>query len=295
VAERTQELEDAGRDLEGKNRELSRTIRELKDTRDRMVQQGKMATLGEMAAGATHEINNPLNFMRAGAFAIRKKCTVLQGLLEAHEMPSEHGDRLSEIVELSDVVANGCQRIQGITEGLMRASQQRGGRAETLDLNDVARETVQLVQGSKPSGINLRCEVAPLPSVWGNRSQLNQVLLNLVLNAFDAVENKGTVTVRTRSAGESVEMEVQDDGPGIAPEHLKRVFEPFFTTKELNRGRGLGLSICMQIVQQHDGSMCVRSEPGKGALFTVSLPTLRSLGPRPDGSKINGTAHDSHR
>jgi signal transduction histidine kinase/serine/threonine protein kinase/tetratricopeptide (TPR) repeat protein len=275
IEERTLQLASAGRDLEEKNRELSRYVRELKDTRDQMVEQARLASLGEMAAGATHEINNPLNFMRAGAYAIRRKCTRLNDAINADlETDTDIKSYLQSLDELSDILVNGCDRIKGIVDGLWRMAEKREQDFQPIQLNELVESTLQLVAVSTPGGVQVISRCQEVPPVLGADGPLRQVILNLVTNALEASGETGKVTVSTSLTSGRVELRVQDDGCGIPSADLGRVFEPFYTTKDLNKGKGLGLPICQQILQHHGGSITVESCQATGTVFCVGLPPI---------------------
>ena len=262
--------------LQDKNVELGETIHELKETRDRMVQQEKMASLGELAAGATHEINNPLNYIQAGAFALHRRLVALESGLAGREVGTNLAASLDSAKELSNIIVDGCERIEAIVKGLWAVTRQDPGEPESVDLNAELKSTSRLVRSTVESGVEIVLDLGSIPAVTGTCGELNQVLLNLVQNAVEALDGPGQITARTYAEKMAVCVEVADSGRGLPSGEPQRVFDPFFTTKEEGRGRGLGLAICMRIIEQHGGTIRAGNRPEGGALFTVRLPVAES-------------------
>jgi two-component system NtrC family sensor kinase len=237
--------------------------------KERMTQQllvaGKTAAVGELSAGVAHEINNPLAI-------IDTLQTWIHDL--ASTAPISDEDR-AEILESTSKIAAQVARCKTITQGLLHFSRRVESKPEQLDLNQILEELVTVARSrARVEDIQLVTELAPLPPVTASASDLQQVFVNLVNNAIDALEGRptGTVTLRSRFADGSVRVEVEDDGCGISPENLSRIFLPFFTTKAVGRGTGLGLSICYGLVQKLGGTIHVESAVGRGTTFTVQIP-----------------------
>jgi two-component system NtrC family sensor kinase len=232
----------------------------------------RLAAIGRLAGGVAHEINNPLGGILAFAqILLRDQCP-----------PDEQREYLREI-EKSAV------RCKAIVEALLRFSRQSPSAPRVpLSINDVVRESLTLVSYKyAASDVVIRCYLEDgLPPVLGNASQLEQVLVNLLSNAFDAItrtagaagtvpvpaQARGAIEVRTSMVGGSLELEVADTGLGIDDADLTKIFDPFFTTKEEGRGSGLGLAVSYAIVREHGGRIAARNRPGGGALFVVTLP-----------------------
>ena len=250
------DLEEWGRTLEEKVRQ--RTA-ELGAMQARMAQSERLASLGMLAAGVAHEVNNPLG----GILALTA--------LTVEDMPKDDPNR-----ENLEEVIRQTERCRDIVKGLLEFSRQSKGNTEAVDLNNVLADTLSLV-GKQAAffNINVVCQLAPgLPSVAADRSQFQQVFLNILMNAVQAMHERGTITIVTRhdtDAG-SVEVAISDTGQGISPEQIGRIFDPFFTTKESGHGTGLGLSIAYGIVTTHRGSISVASEVGQGSTFTIRMP-----------------------
>ena len=224
-------------------------------------QSEKLAALGTMAAGLAHELNNPI-----GVISSRIEIMLLDV-----EGQAIHG----QLAEDLRVLHRHAQRVARIAQGLLSFSRQSSGLHGPVDLNHLVEETLLLVERPiAKQGVTVTRRLAPdLPPLWGDGNTLQQVVLNLLTNARDAVDGGGEITVETsRAAGEpdAVRLLVRDTGPGIPPEALPRIFDPFFTTKA--EGTGLGLSISYGIVRDHHGTVDVESRPGEGTTFILTFP-----------------------
>jgi signal transduction histidine kinase len=230
--------------------------RELRETQAQLIHAEKLAALGELAAGVAHEINNPLH--------------ILQAYLEYLVAQFKEGD---PILELLTPMHNSLESIAHLTTQLRDFSRPAVGERKLLDVNEVLRRVLQLAYKElQHSKVQVRESLsANLPLVSGDTRQLEQVFLNLILNARDAMPGGGRLTIETYANTRDVYLKFVDTGTGIAADDLSRIFEPYFTTKA-DRGTGLGLAICQRIVTQHGGKIQVVSELGKGAMFTVRLP-----------------------
>jgi signal transduction histidine kinase len=269
----------------------------LKQAQGRLVQSEKLAAIGQLVAGVAHEINNPLAFVTNNVVVLQRDCAALARLLElyriadptlsacAPEIAAEIRE-LAERIDLPYTLKSVPELLTRSREGLGRIRQIVGdlrefSRQETVtelqdgvDLNASITSTANLVRGrARDRGVELTTELSPLPGIVCQASKVNQVVLNLIVNAIDACASGGRVTVRTRPAEDGgVEVEVADNGKGIDPAVRDRIFDPFFTTKPQGQGTGLGLSISHGIVAEHGGTIGVESAPGSGATFVVRLP-----------------------
>ena len=239
---------------------ISRREAELERmTRAQIGQSEKLASIGRLAAGIAHEINNPLTGVLTFAHLLREKLNMQE---------ADRGDL--------DVIIRETTRVREIVRGLLDFARESPSRQEILDLNEVIRATMKLVRSQKEfARVLIEESLADgLPLIRGDRNQLQQVLLNLSLNACEAMPQGGTLTVKSFAGETRVGFSVADTGCGIRPEHMEKIFEPFFTTKPIGKGTGLGLSVSYGIVQQHRGTIEVQSEPDRGTLFTVWLPGI---------------------
>jgi signal transduction histidine kinase/nitroreductase len=265
-------------ELQHTNLQLGRLLSELRAAQARLVQQAKMASLGQLVAGVAHEINTPLGavvsnndlFLRCFA---RLRSALAEAPPLADREVAERIHRDMEAVEsLSSVTREACARITGIVRTLRTFARVDVAEIRAVDLHEGIDSTLVLTAHlTKPGTVVVR-RYGALPVVECHPNQINQVFMNLLVNACQAIDSDGTITITTRRAGERVEIAIADTGRGIAPEHLDRIFDPGFTTKDAGVGTGLGLMICYQIIEAHGGEITVESAVGKGTTFTVRLP-----------------------
>jgi PAS domain S-box-containing protein len=268
----------------------------LKFAQSRMVQTEKLASLGQLVAGVAHEINNPLAFVSNNVAVLDRDLRDLLALVElgrrarqagAGERDALHDQMrtLSEQLDLDYVVESlprivdrtreGLRRIERIVKDLRLFARVDEGEWNEVDLNPGIESSVNMVQGyARKRGVRVVMDLGALPAVRCRGARVHQVIVNLLMNAIDACDPGGAVTIRTRTDAEldGVRFEVADTGCGIEPAIRERIFDPFFTTKPVGKGTGLGLSISYGIVQEHGGSIEVQSAPGSGSCFTVRLP-----------------------
>jgi len=239
--------------------EREQAERSLRKQKHLHLQSEKLAAVGRLAAGVAHEINNPLTTVLTFSHLLREK----EGL----------GDQDKQDL---DLVIQETSRASEIVRGLLDFARERPALKEVLDVNDVVRRTIPLLGNQKAfQRIAVREHLQEgLPPVNADMNRLQQVLLNLSLNACEAMRDGGTLTISTSAQGSSVLLKVADTGCGIKEEHLDHVFEPFFSTKPVGKGTGLGLSVSYGIVQRHGGTLEVESEIGKGATFIIVLPCV---------------------
>jgi signal transduction histidine kinase len=279
---------DDYRQLEAKTAEVVRALADLRATQEQLVQSEKLASLGAVTAGIAHEIKNPLNFVNNFAILIAEIVEELDADLAAGASVEALRTTLDDLKANAETIAKHGQRADGIVRGMLQHARGGKGLPEPVDLNALVEEHVTLAYHGKRAqtpGLSVLIERdydADAGRVVVVPQDIGRVLINLVNNALDAVVSQAatadrdytpSVRVRTVRVDGGVEVRVEDNGPGIAPDALARVFEPFFTTKPPGAGTGLGLSISHDIVAQgHGGSLRVESEPGEGAAFVVTLP-----------------------
>ncbi|MDJ0847674.1 MAG: ATP-binding protein [Myxococcota bacterium] len=245
-----------------------RDLREVTALRKRLVTSGRLAAVGELAAGIAHEIANPVTFVRANLMELGRHWETLRAAAEAE--PGTHAERIAdEAEELLQESVDGIDRIVSVVRNVGAFSHSGRGRPEPLDLNELL-DSVLGIASLSFSVVVERC-YGPLPPMLGNAAQLKQAFLNLVLNALQAVGDFGRIRLVTHARGDEITVRVQDDGPGIPSSDIERVFDPFFTTRP-GEGLGLGLAQCFQIVRAHGGAISAYSTPGRGAVFEVRLP-----------------------
>jgi C4-dicarboxylate-specific signal transduction histidine kinase len=264
VHQRTAELEQA-------NTQLTQSLEQLQSTQAQLLFADRLATLGQLAAGVGHEINNPLAF-------------ILSNLNYAQQVLSETGYTPSrpqgeEMAEALAEAREGAERVRVIVQDLKMLARPDEEQSGPVDLALVLRSAAKLAAHEVRHRAQLVESVDGVPPVLGSSARLCQVFLNLLINAAHAIEpgqverHRISLTARTVDSGHVV-VEVSDTGCGIAPEHLERIFEPFFTTKPAGVGSGLGLSVCQRIITAHGGSISVTSEPGRGTTFRITLLSI---------------------
>lgn len=237
--------------------ELEKAYKELQQLQDQLIQTEKMASLGKLAAGVAHELNNPLTGILTFAHLLLKK--------------TPEDDPLREDLEVIVTEATRCKRI---VQGLLDFARQREPEKSPTDINKVIEDSLSLVENQASfQNIEIIKELKPdLPKIMVDVNQIQQVFMNIILNAAEAMPQGGYLTISTQVVNGFIEIKFIDTGCGIPQENIGRLFDPFFTTKEAGKGTGLGLAVSHGIVTKHQGRIEVESQVGKGATFTVKLP-----------------------
>ncbi|CAH2031782.1 ATP-binding protein [Trichlorobacter ammonificans] len=291
VAERTRTLEAMSRELEQGRNELEQAYTELKSRQAVILHQDKMASIGLLAAGVAHDINNPIGFVTNNLEELRVYMTRLQRFLELQQAVA---GRCSDAQELEDLARErhelgvdlifedfdtliaesleGAGRVSSIVRNLRNFSRVDDVEYKRADINECLESTIAITHHELRHKALVHRRFGTIPKIRCYPQQLNQVFMNLLINAAHAIEKRGEVTVSTWAADDAVFISIADTGSGIAPENLSRIFEPFFTTKDVGQGTGLGLSIVYDIVSQHHGEIRVESVPGAGTTFIIRLP-----------------------
>jgi signal transduction histidine kinase len=278
------------RDLERRNAELAEQKSHLVRLQAQMLHAEKMASLGLMAAGVAHELNNPAGFIYSNIDVLRLYVERLERCLFAYDrltLPPSDAARIARlkteidydrvVAELGSVLSDcylGAERIKDVVQNLRLFSRLDEAEVKEIDLHEGIEATVRLLAHYFKSGhIALERDFGELPRVNCYAAQLNQVWMNLLINAVQAIGNAdGRVGIRTRHVDNVVRVEISDTGGGISADHLKSIFDPFFTTKPVGEGTGLGLAIVHGIVRQHGGDITVGSVAGAGTTFTITVP-----------------------
>ena len=265
---------------------LRQAHEDLQRTQQQLLHSEKMASLGRLVAGVAHELNNPISFVLGNAVALKKYLGRLGRYLEAVErMPvpepvatlrAQLGIErlLSDLPSLIDGTIEGAERTRNVVEGLRRFSAPRADAQQRIDLVPVIERAVLWVSKAMPERFQVVMELPASLSIVGNADQLQQVVMNLVQNAADAIPaNKpGRLKISGRCEGERTVLDFTDNGTGIDPDNLPKLFDPFFTTKPVGKGMGLGLAISYGIVERHGGTLTAANASGGGAVFTLALP-----------------------
>lgn len=284
-------LATARHDLTERNRQLADTCQQLKSTQSQLLQQEKMASIGQLAAGVAHEINNPIGFIKsnlgcfgryggklAAFFADSEQClssTTSEIQAQFAQLHKKYSIDmiLEDLPDLTKESSEGIERVRKIVEDLKNFSRVDRADFESSDLNAGLESTLTIVWNELKNKATIEKDYGDLPQVWCNLGQLNQVFVNLLVNAAQAIVQQGTISVITRAEGENVRIVIRDTGCGMSPETISHIFEPFFTTRDVGKGTGLGLSIAYDIiVNKHHGTIEVSSKPETGSEFTIILP-----------------------
>jgi two-component system, NtrC family, sensor kinase len=278
-------------EIKRKNRELETAYSELKTTQARILQQEKMASIGQLAAGVAHEINNPLGFIASNLGTLNKYINrvaeytgtltgVLSSIQDDGALKTIEETRkklkidfiMEDAKKLVNESLDGAGRVKTIVQGLKSFSRVDDVECKLADINECLDSTINIVWNELKYKATLNKDYGELPLVKCNPQQLNQVFMNLLVNASQSIADRGAITIKTRRENGSICISITDTGSGIPAENLARIFEPFFTTKPVGKGTGLGLSITFDIVKKHNGDITVESEVGKGTTFFVRIP-----------------------
>jgi two-component system, NtrC family, sensor kinase len=239
------------------------------------VNQARLATLGMLVAGLAHELNTPLAALNSNHHVLRSALHKLQEILADEVVEPHELDEVRRVVRAVDGILSvndlAVERMSALVRSLRSFGRVDRAEIDFADLHEGLDSTLALL-AHQLGTITTVLQYGELPRVECLPQQINQVFMNLLLNARQATPDGGTITISTANAGNEVEVRISDTGCGIAPEHRGRIFDPGFTTKDGRIGMGLGLLICHQIVERHGGRILVDSEPGAGATFTVRLP-----------------------
>ena len=245
-----------------------RDVTREKEYQLQFMQAEKMATVGVLAAGVAHEINNPLTSILGFTDGLKRRLPRLEDKVET--------EVLEDMREYVQTIRQEGQRCQEIVQNLLTFSRPRNSPFGQVNLRRLVTDCLKIIHYrlKKCPQVNVQLNMdSDLPFVHGDEAQLKQVVLNLLTNALDALSGQGVLRILVKREPDSmVSLEVEDSGPGISPEYLERVFDPFFTTKPVGEGTGIGLSTCYNIVQAHSGRIYVCSEPEKGSSFRILIP-----------------------
>ena len=290
VALRTRELTEANEHLAAEQKETATLLGKMEEAQNQILQSEKLAAIGQLAAGVAHEINNPIGFVNSNLGTLKGYVDSLLKLIDTYEQCEAEHDVHSQPIAAtrrdidldflrSDIVAllsesrDGLERVKKIVQDLKDFSHVDEAAVQEADLNAGLESTLNVVWNELKYKATVVKEYGELPPVRCIPGQLNQVFMNLLVNAAQAIEERGTITLRSGREADQVWIEVQDTGHGMPPEVKTRVFEPFFTTKPVGKGTGLGLSLAYDIVvKKHGGAIDIDSKLGRGTTFRIWLP-----------------------
>lgn len=271
VAERT-------RDLQKKNAELAETLQQVQEMQQQVIMSERMASLGNLVAGVAHEVNTPIGAVNSAADVSRRSIerlkSAIDGAVSVDELKNSASTEklLTILLQNNAVIVNAGKRVAEIVRSLKNFSRLDEAEHKKANIHEGIESTLTLVQHELKNKVEVIRNYGDIPEIRCFPNQLNQVFMNLFINAAHAIDEKGAITITTTANAKNVEISIADTGKGIQPEHLDRIFEPGFTTKGVGIGTGLGLSICYKIIEKHNGSISVTSEVGHGSTFTIKLP-----------------------
>ena len=293
LIKKNREIGESRRNLQLALEELEGAYKELKASQAKILRQEKMASIGQLAAGVAHEINNPMAFISSNLGTLDKYVGRLTEFIQTqtevieslHATDAIEGlnrkqkelklDYITEDIKgLISESLDGSERVQKIVQGLKSFARVDEAEYKYADMNECIESTINVVWNELKYKATLKKDYGNLPLTKCYPQQMNQVFMNLLINAGDAIEKQGEILIKTWDEDGSIWVGISDTGRGILKEDLNRIFEPFFTTKEVGKGTGLGLSITYEIVKNHHGEIGVESEVGKGTTFTVRIPIV---------------------
>lgn len=267
---------------------LDEAYMQLKSTQSQILQQEKMASVGQLAAGVAHEINNPMGFISSNLATLKRyqvKLIEYLRLLESCDQDDEQRQQLKEykkkqkvdyiledIVDLIDESSDGAERVKKIVQNLKSFSRVDQSDCVLADINECLESTLAIAWNEIKYKSTLEKDFGPLPLLTCYPQQLNQVFLNILINAAQAIKENGVIRIKTWAGERTINISISDNGSGIPPTIKEHIFEPFFTTKEVGEGTGLGMSISYEIIKKHCGQILLDTEEGHGSTFTIVLP-----------------------
>ncbi|GEM_PF-3669481 len=281
--------------LRQEKEEQEQLVQQLQDAQAQLLQSEKLASIGQLAAGVAHEINNPVGYINSNIGSLQRALDDLFRLLDLYERAEE---KLSDeqtrqqiqalkqevdleflkedLKELISESQEGVGRVKRIVQDLKEFAHMEENEWQWADLHQGLNSTLNIVNNELKYRAEVVKDYGDIPEVECLISQLNQVFMNLLVNAAHAIEQQGVITIRTGREGDHVWISVADNGKGMDAATQKKIFDPFFTTKAVGKGTGLGLSLSYTIIQRHNGSISVKSEPGKGSTFCIRLPIAQA-------------------
>jgi len=273
AVENAKNYQEVEKQVKERTFDLETAYKELQETQTQLIRSEKMASLGQLVAGVAHEINTPLGSISSNADMFISAFVKLRNKLQSLENPADEILKPVKILEdLAQVNKTASERIKKIVGTLKNFARLDEEEFKVVDIHEGIDSTLSLTAHLSRDRITLVKEYGDLPQIKCHPSQLNQVFMNMLVNACHAIKAKGTITIKTRFSGEKIHLQFSDTGVGIAGENLAKIFDPGFTTKGVGVGTGLGLSISYKIVEEHGGTIDVFSKVGKGTTFTVHLP-----------------------
>jgi len=295
-------LEERAVELFLANRELQETIKTLKTSNLQLLQSEKMASIGQLAAGVAHEVNNPVGFISSNLGTLRDYIEDVRQVIDAQRFSIKTATEcrdvehyaainakaivnlnallkkidldflMGDMNDLLDESIDGVNRIRKIVADLLDFSRSHSSDYKHADINALLEKTLSMAWNELKYKTEVNRDFGELPAVYCNDGKMAQVFLNLLLNASHAIEERGSITITTRHIGDDISIMIADSGVGIPKNIISNIFDPFFTTKNVSEGTGLGLHIVRSVIEAHQGTISVDSQVGQGASFIILLP-----------------------
>ncbi len=286
-------LEDKSRELFGANESLISALNRIKNQKSKILHNEKLASIGQLSAGVAHEINNPMGYIKSNLNSLsdyvgKLKCAVDQyekilvdslndsGSVQAIRENNDLDFICGDVDDLLSESMKGVERVVEIVADLKSFARPVKEGKEYFSVKECIVNTLRLVENEVKYKADLLLDLDDVPNTYGQSGAISQVVLNLVVNAADAIEENGEICISLCVENDQIKLTVKDNGAGIPQTIITRIFDPFFTTKDVDKGTGLGLAISYGIIKSHKGQMNVFSEEGKGTTFTILLPIVTS-------------------
>jgi signal transduction histidine kinase len=275
------ELETTNAVLDSKNQDLQKLYDELKNTQAQLIHSEKMASLGQLVAGISHELNNPIGFIYANVKQLKSYTDKIEKFSERLDSKSAQSIEMKDITiksilpdlkNLIDDTIHGSQMVKDLVDNLRKFSHLDQAQWKEVDIHQGIESSLMILNPELKHRIVVIKEFKAIRPIECNPGQINQVFLNLLSNAAQAIEGEGEITIKTKEDKENLYVKICDTGSGIPDKILSKIFDPFFTTKDVGKGTGLGLSISYSIIKDHNGNIDVESNVYQGTTFTLTLP-----------------------
>ncbi|RMH65661.1 MAG: hypothetical protein D6677_01920, partial [Calditrichaeota bacterium] len=273
--EYVEQLRNTNKQLDQKNKELRRLFRELQEKESQLIHSEKMASLGHLVAGISHELNNPISFIYANMKILNTYLDDLQKELETvdeDELRKRMEEQITELRSIIEDSARGSLAVKQIVKDLKSFSRLDQAEYKSIRPSELVDTCLKMMKTQIGDRVEVLRQIEFDEPVLCNPGQLNQVIINLMTNAVQAMQYEGTLIVRTEKSEDAWSLSVADSGPGIPAEVLPNIFDPFFTTKDVDQGTGLGLSVSHTIIEKHGGKITAENRAGGGAVFRIILP-----------------------
>jgi len=271
------ELEKTNSKLDEKNHELQKLYDELKNTQSQLIHSEKMSSLGQLVAGISHELNNPIGFIYSNSNQLKKYIQQIESFLSEPTDEKQINEILPDLKSLIDDTISGSNLVKELVDNLRQFSHLDQAKSKMVDLHKGIDSSLRILNSQLKNRIKVHKNYGTDCLVECNPGQINQVFLNLLSNAAQAIEKEGNIWIDTKEKNDYFVLEIKDDGKGIRQENLTKIFDPFFTTKDVGEGTGLGLSISYSIIKNHKGTIKAESKVGQGSTFTIELPIKKEL------------------